>query len=65
MDVDALIRDMDLYENLEDMVREGIDQGLIEAKGQKQGHQTYGLTAKGRKLVQVSNLRPFLDVPDA
>jgi predicted transcriptional regulator len=56
---------MDLHENLEDMVREGIDQGLIEAKGQKQGHQTYGLTAKGRKLVQVSNLRPFLDVPDA
>tara|TARA_Y100000114_G_scaffold150400_1_gene165874 strand:+ start:862 stop:1059 length:198 start_codon:yes stop_codon:yes gene_type:complete len=65
MDVDALIRDMDLHDTIEKMVREGIDQGLLEAKGQKHGHQTYGLTPKGRKLVEVSNLRPFLDLPGA
>jgi predicted transcriptional regulator len=47
------------------MVREGVDQGLLEAKGEKHGHQTFGLTAKGRKLVEVSNLRPFLDLPGA
>lgn len=65
MDVDATIRDMDLHDTIEEMVREGIDQGLLEPKGQKHGHQTYGLTAKGRKLVEVSNLRPFLDLPGA
>ena len=65
MDVDALIRDMDLHDTIEEMVREGIDQGLLEAKGEKHGHQTFGLTAKGRKLVEVSSLRPFLDLPNA
>jgi predicted transcriptional regulator len=65
MDVDATIKDMDLHDTIEMMVREGIDQGLLEPKGQKHGHQTYGLTTKGRKLVEVSSLRPLLDLPDA
>ena len=65
MDVDALIRDMDLHDTIEEMVREGIDQGLLEPKGEKHGHQTFGLTPKGRKLVEVSSLRPFLDLPNA
>jgi predicted transcriptional regulator len=65
MDVDATIKDMDLHDTIEEMVKEGIDQGLLEAKGEKHGHQTFGLTAKGRKLVEVSSLRPLLDLPNA
>ena len=65
MDVDATIKDMDLHDTIEMMVREGIDQGLLEPKGEKHGYQTFGLTAKGRKLVEVSSLRPLLDLPNA
>ena len=49
MDVDATIKDMDLHDTIEMMVREGIDQGLLEPKGEKHGHQTFGLTPKGRQ----------------
>tara|TARA_R100000654_G_scaffold15724_1_gene33407 strand:+ start:279 stop:476 length:198 start_codon:yes stop_codon:yes gene_type:complete len=64
MDVDETIKDMDIHDTIEDMVQEGIEQGLIEVKGQQGGRPTYGLTTKGRRMVEVSNLRPFLAVAD-
>ena len=51
----SVIEDMD-EKQLEEMMQEAIDQGLIEQVGFKNGEPTFGLSSIGRKMVEASDL---------
>ena len=55
--IEPIIEDMDLHDSLEAMVKDAIEQGLIEQTGYNDdGEPTFGITYSGRKMMEESDV---------
>ena len=59
--INTIVEDMDLQETIQDMIKEAIDQCLMEQRGfNEDGEAVFALSNSGRKLVETSDLSAYL-----
>jgi DNA-binding transcriptional regulator LsrR (DeoR family) len=61
VNIRTIIEDMNIHETVEGMLKEAIDQGLIQISGYHEGEPTFALSRTGRRMVEESDLAKYIE----